>query len=295
VTTLTVVDPGPLALVQDRGRTGYADLGVGRSGAADLPAMELANRLVGNSPDAAVVEVTLGGLMLRADAAVWIAVTGAPVPVRVGGRARWSEEPVPVAAGECVELGRPDRGLRSYVAVRGGIEVAAVLGSRSTDLLSGLGPAPLTVGSTLPVGTPSASWRPVDSAPGAPPPAVDDDLHLPLVLGPRDDWFEPEARRLLLGSRFEVTPDSDRVGLRIAGPALPRRVARELTSEGVVRGSVQVPPGGRPTIFGPDHPVTGGYPVIAVVPSCAVHLTAQLRPGQGIRFHQYASDNRVVH
>ena len=295
MTTLTVVDPGPLALVQDRGRTGYADLGVGRSGAADLPALELANRLVGNAPDAAVVEVTLGGLTLRANAAVWIAVTGAPVPVRVGGRARWSGEPVPVAAGECVELGRPDRGLRSYVAVRGGIEVAAVLGSRSTDLLSGLGPAPLTVGSTLPVGTPPACWRPVDSAPGAPPPAVDDDLYLPLVLGPRDDWFEPEARRLLLGSRFEVTPDSDRVGLRIAGPALPRRVARELTSEGVVRGSVQVPPGGRPTIFGPDHPVTGGYPVIAVVPSCAVHLTAQLRPGQGIRFHQYASDNRVVH
>ncbi len=166
MTTLTVVDPGPLALVQDRGRTGYADLGVGRSGAADLPALELANRLVGNAPDAAVVEVTLGGLTLRANAAVWIAVTGAPVPVRVGGRARWSGEPVPVAAGECVELGRPDRGLRSYVAVRGGIEVAAVLGSRSTDLLSGLGPAPLTVGSTLPVGTPPACWRPVDSCAG---------------------------------------------------------------------------------------------------------------------------------
>ncbi|HET9423299.1 MAG TPA: biotin-dependent carboxyltransferase family protein [Nocardioides sp.] len=293
MTTLTVVDPGPLALVQDRGRTGYADLGVGRSGAADLPAMELANRLVGNPHDAAVVEITLGGLRLVADAPAWIAVTGAPVPVRVGVRARWSGEPVPVPAGECVELGLATQGLRCYLAVRGGIEVAPVLGSRSTDLLSGLGPAPLTAGSTLPVGTPYPSWRPVDTAPGAPPPAVDQDLHLPLVLGPRDDWFEPEARSLLLGSRFEVTPDSDRVGLRIAGPTLPRRVTRELSSEGVVRGSVQVPPGGRPTIFGPDHPVTGGYPVIGVVPSCAVHLTAQLRPGQGIRFHERASDNRT--
>jgi len=295
VTTLTVVDPGPLALVQDRGRTGYADLGVGRSGAADLPAMELANRLVGNPPGAAVVEVTLGGLRLHADTTVWIAVTGAPVPVLVGGRARWTGEPVPVRAGECVELGRPDRDLRSYLAVRGGVEVPPVLGSRSTDLLSGLGPAPLTAGSTLPVGTPPASWQPVDSSPVAPPPADDHDLHLPLVLGPRDDWFEPEARGLLLGSRFEVTPDSDRVGLRIAGPTLPRRHSRELPSEGVVRGSVQVPPGGRPTIFGPDHPVTGGYPVIGVVPSSAVHLTAQLRPGQGLRFHQHASDNGTAH
>jgi biotin-dependent carboxylase-like uncharacterized protein len=295
VTILTVVDPGPLALVQDRGRAGYAHLGVGRSGAADLPAMDLANRLVGNPQDAAVVEITLGGLRLRADNPVWIAVTGAPVPVRVGGRARWSGEPVPVAARECVEIGMAVRGLRCYLAVRGGIEVAPVLGSRSTDLLSGLGPAPLEVGSTLPVGTTSATWRPVDTAPAAPPPTVDADLHLPLVLGPRDDWFAPEARSLLLGSRFEVTPDSDRVGLRIAGPTLPRRITRELSSEGVVRGSVQVPPGGRPTIFGPDHPVTGGYPVIGVVPSFAVHLTAQLRPGQGIRFHQRASDNRTPH
>lgn len=149
MTALTVLDPGPLSLVQDRGRTGYADLGVGRSGAADLPAMELANRLVGNPVGAAVVEVTLGGLTVRADEPTWIAVTGAPLAVRAGGRARWTGEPIPVPAGGCVELGRPDRGLRSYLAVRGGVAVTPVLGSRSTDRLSGLGPEPLVAGARV--------------------------------------------------------------------------------------------------------------------------------------------------
>lgn len=284
MTILTILDPGPLSLVQDRGRTGYADLGVGRSGAADLPAMQLANRLVGNPAGAAVIEVTLGDLTLRVDGPTWIAITGAPLAVLAGGRARWTGEPVPVPAGGCVELGRPERGLRSYLAVRGGVAVAPVLGSRSTDRLSGLGPKPLVAGARIPVGTPCGRWMPVDTATEFPPPGIDEDVKLSLMFGPRDDWFEPEARELLLGSRFEVTADSDRVGLRISGPVLPRRVSAELASEGVVQGSLQVPPGGRPTIFGPDHPVTGGYPVIAVVPSRDHHLTAQLRPGQGIRF-----------
>jgi len=294
--TLTIVDPGPLALVQDHGRHGYAALGVGRSGAADPPAMRLANRLVGNPVGAAVLEATLGGLRLVADAPTWIAVTGAPAPLRVGGRAYWTGEPVAVPPGAEVALGRPARGLRSYLAVRGGIDVPAVLGSRSTDLLSGLGPPRLREGTLLPVGVAGAPWYPVD-APAAGGPPSDGDVELPVVLGPRDDWFEPEALEVLLTSRFEVTADSDRIGLRIAGPTLARRVTDELASEGTVRGAIQVPPGGRPTIFGPDHPVTGGYPVIAVVPSTAVHLTAQLRPGQGIRFREAgrASDNRVRH
>ncbi len=284
MTTITVVEPGLRALVQDSGRHGWAHLGVGRSGAADRVAMALANRLMGNDPGAAVIEVTNGGLELSFDAPTWVAVTGAPLPVRAGTRARWTHEAIAVSAGEDVRLGMPDRGLRSYVAVRGALLVDAVLGSRSTDLMSGLGPAPLSAGDVLPVGSPQGPVPVADVVAVAMPAAPDEDVVLPVQLGPRADWFEPAAIDLLLAERFEVTADSDRIGVRLAGPALPRRIQDELVSEGMVEGSLQVPPDGRLTLFGPDHPVTGGYPVIGVVPSRALAPVAQLRPGQGVRF-----------
>lgn len=283
---LTVVEPGLRSLVQDWGRSGWAHLGVGRAGAADRPAMALANRLVGNNEGAAVLEVTNGGLAFCLDGPAWIAVTGAPLPVRVGDRSRWTHQAIAVGGEEIVRLGLPLQGLRSYLAVRGGLLVEPVLGSRSTDLMSGLGPAPLGRGDVLPVGLPQGPVPVADVvAPVLPSPAEQDVL-LPVEPGPRADWFEPEALDLLLGERFEVTADSDRIGVRLAGPPLPRRIHDELTSEGVVEGSLQAPPGGRLTVFGPDHPVTGGYPVIAVVPSYALAPVAQLRPGQGVRFRR---------
>lgn len=282
---LIVVEPGLRSLVQDAGRPGWAHLGVGRSGPSDRPAMALANRLVGNDEGAAAVEVTNGGLELYFSAPTWIAVTGAPLSVQVGTRARWTHEAFMAKADEVVRLGMPQRGLRSYLAIRGGLQVESVLGSRSTDLMSGLGPAPLASGDVLPVGPPPR--RPIPVADGfAPrmPAASDQDIFLPVELGPRADWFQPAAIDLLLGERFEATADSDRIGVRLAGPELPRRIRDELVSEGVVEGSLQAPPSGRLTLFGPDHPVTGGYPVIAVVPSHALAPVAQLRPGQGVRF-----------
>lgn len=285
-TALTVLEPGLRALVEDTGRVGWAHLGVSRAGAADRPAMALANRLVGNDERAAVVEVTNGGLELQFDAATWIAVTGAPLPVRVGARARWTNEAIAVRAGDVVRLGLPERGLRSYVAVRGGVEVEPVLGSRSTDLMSGLGPPPLSRGDVLPLGRPSAPVPVADVVAPATPASIDQDVVLPVVLGPRADWFQPEAIDILVRRRFEVTADCDRIGVRLSGPALPRLIREELASEGVVEGSLQAPPDGRLTLFGPDHPVTGGYPVIAVVPSPALALVAQLRPGQGVRFRR---------
>jgi biotin-dependent carboxylase-like uncharacterized protein len=283
---LTVVEPGLQALVQDVGRRGWAHLGVGQSGAVDRPAMGLANRLVGNDHSAAVLEVTNGGLELSCDAPTWIAVTGAPLSVQVGTRARWCNEAIPVKACERVRLGVPQRGLRSYVAIRGGLVPHPVLGSRSTDILSGLGPAPLIAGDILPVGSPQGRVPVADVVAPAMPAGLDEDIVLPVQLGPRADWFEPTAIDLLLGARFVATPDSDRIGVRLAGPTLPRRIHRELASEGVVEGSLQAPPGGRLTLFGPDHPVTGGYPVIAVVRAHALAPVAQLRPGQGVRFRR---------
>lgn len=278
---LTVLAPGPFATVQDGGRVGWASIGVPRSGAADRASADLANRLVGNRVEAAVLEVTAGGLRLRAERTVLVAVTGAPLPVQVDGRALPLNAPVTVPAGAVLVLGVPSAGLRSYVAVRGGVDVRAVLGSRSTDTLSGLGPAPLAAGDRLPVGSLAGEEPVVDVAAVRAPPA---DPVLRVLPGPRRDWLAPSAWTALTTRPWTVTVDSDRVGLRLAGPRLERAREDELPSEGLVPGAVQVPPDGAPVLFLADHPVTGGYPVLAVVTTVDLSAAAQLRPGDEVRF-----------
>ncbi|MGW3391619.1 5-oxoprolinase subunit C family protein [Streptomyces cinereoruber] len=278
---VAVVRPGALTTVQDLGRPGYAHLGVVRSGALDPAAVRLVNRLVGNAEGAAVLETTVDGCAVRARCAVTVAVGGAPCPVRVDGRpAPWGTA-VRVAAGSVVEVGTAVRGLRAYVAFGGGIEVEPVLGSRSTDLLSGLGPAPLTRGAVLPLGAETAVRGPVDAPPWPGPP---DALVLRVRLGPRDDWFTPGALRTLAMRAYRVSPASNRIGLRLEGPALERAVTGELASEGMVLGAVQVPPDGRPVVFLADHPTTGGYPVVGVVREADLGAAAQAVPGTAVRF-----------
>ncbi|WP_420160410.1 biotin-dependent carboxyltransferase family protein [Nocardiopsis sp. CNT-189] len=279
---LEVLAPGPFATVQDGGRPGRAALGVGASGAADRASYGLANRLLANPEGAPAVEATLGGLELRARGDLWVAVTGAECAVTAGGRGGAMNTVLRLRDGERLRLGTPDRGLRSYVAVRGGVAVRPVLGSCSTDVLAGLGPDPLAPGDLLPVGPPPAAAPVLDAAPAAPVGAGSPELRV--VLGPRDAWFAPEAVRALLGADFEVTVRSDRVGMRLAGPPLPRAVDGELPSEGMVPGALQVPPDGEPVLFLADHPVTGGYPVIAVVLSADLPAAAQARPGTRLRF-----------
>ncbi|NYJ06534.1 biotin-dependent carboxyltransferase family protein [Petropleomorpha daqingensis] len=278
---LRVLAPGPLATVQDAGRPGWAAIGVPRSGAADRAAHDLANRLVGNLPSAATVEATAGGLRLRAERTTLVAVTGAPVPVTVAGRAAPCNAPLTVPAGAELVLGTPAIGLRSYVAVRGGVDVAQVLGSRSTDRLSGLGPEPLAAGDVLAVGDAAGEEPVVDVAPVRPPP---DRPVLRVLPGPRRDWLAPDAWTRLTSDGWTVSPDSDRVGLRLTGPRLERARDDELPSEGLVPGAVQVPPDGAPVLFLADHPVTGGYPVLAVVVTADLPMAAQLRPGDELRF-----------
>jgi biotin-dependent carboxylase-like uncharacterized protein len=282
VNAIEVVRAGALTTIQDLGRRGLAHLGVPRSGALDGPAHRLANRLVGNPPDAATLETTLTGVAVRAQAPVVAAVTGAPAPVRIDGRpAPWGL-PVPVPAGAVLDVGTATHGVRSYVAFAGGIAVAPVLGSRATDLLAGLGPPPLSAGDVLPLGTPAAPPALVDVVPQPAPP---DELVLRLRLGPREDWFTPEALRVLARARFTVASASNRIALRTEGPALTRAIDAELPSEGVVLGAVQVPTDGRPLIFLADHPTTGGYPVVGVVPEADLAAAAQARPGTPLRFH----------
>ncbi|WP_028644579.1 biotin-dependent carboxyltransferase family protein [Nocardioides sp. URHA0020] len=269
MTSLHVLATGPLVTVQDRGRLGLAHLGVARGGALDGPAAGLANRLVGNDEDAAVLEVLLGGLELRADAGCWVAVTGAGRP---HARAEW------LAAGATLQVAAPATGLRSYVAVAGGIAVPAVLGSRSTDTLAWVGPDRVLPGAVLPVGEPAGRPRALDT-PRTPTPGP-----LRVRRGPRADWLSHDAFERLCATSYVVAADSDRIGLRLDGASLPRRREDELPSEGMVLGAVQVPPSGVPIVFLADHPPTGGYPVLAVVEADDLWQCAQLRPGEGVRF-----------
>ncbi|POM22679.1 KipI antagonist [Actinomadura rubteroloni] len=279
---LVVLRAGPLATVQDLGRAGLAHLGVPGSGAADVPALRLANRLVGNPEGAAGLELTFGGAALRPEGAVWAVVTGAPAPVAVDGRQQGMNAPFRVPAGATLEVGAPVRGVRTYVAVRGGLTPDAVLGSRSADLLSGLGPRPLTAGDVVPFGR-ADGLDPI-AVDLAPVPTLPETPELRVRPGPRDDWFASDALATLTGAPYAVTDASNRVGVRLDGPVLARARDGELPSEGMVTGALQVPPDGLPILFLADHPTTGGYPVLAVVAAADVPLAAQLRPGQNVRF-----------
>jgi biotin-dependent carboxylase-like uncharacterized protein len=305
--TMTILRAGPLTVIKDEGRPGHAGQGVAPSGAVDRGAYARANALVGNPRGAAVLECTLGGLRVRFDEPATVALTGTDAVLTVDGTRTAVEEVVSVPAGAEVAVTMPRRGLRSYLAVRGGLAVAAVLGSRSTDRLAGIGPAKPAVGDTLPIGPAPATPAPAASSPTSPsgtasPPSTTSasshspssaegvggpasaDAPLEVDLGPRDDWFTAAAIETLLSAEFTVSPSSDSVGLRLDGPVLARARTDELPSEGVVRGSVQVPPDGHPIVFQADHPVTGGYPVIAVLTPAAADRAAQARPGARLRF-----------
>jgi biotin-dependent carboxylase-like uncharacterized protein len=274
--SLTVVQPGLLTTVQDAGRFGQGALGIGRSGACDRAAYRLANRLVGNDDGVAVLEVTFGGLVLRANANVVLVTTGA----RCEGMPH--NAPLTLAAGEQLAFGPPVTGLRTYVAVRGGLDVAQVLGSRSTDLLSGLGPDVLAAGDRLPIGRSAGQVPGIDLA--AVPEPEAGEVVVQVQPGPRRDWFTDDSWRSLLRQSYTVTAQSNRVGLRLDGVPLERARIGELPSEGMARGALQIPPSGTPVLFLADHPTTGGYPVIAYVVDEDVDRCGQLRPGQKLRF-----------
>lgn len=281
---IVVEEAGPPATVQDLGRPGWFDSGVGPAGAADRGALRLANRLVGNPEHAAGIEVLLGGLVLRAEEPALVAVTGAPAPATVDGTPVGHACVLYLDAGQVLRLGFARTGLRSYIGVRGGIDIAPVLGSRSYDTLSGIGPPPLRTGTRLPTGPPPRNWPNIDQAPQ---PGFPDLMEIRALPGPRDDWFTDPS--VLFTGYWTVGQDSDRVGARLdrtEGPPLQRAATTELPTEGVALGSVQVPPGGQPVVFLADHAITGGYPVIAVVLDADIDLFAQARPGQRIRFRR---------
>lgn len=271
---LEVVAAGLLSTIQDKGRGGYQHLGVPRSGALDQPALDLANRLVGNAPDAAGLELSHGRFAARFDRPVAVAVTGAPAPVWAGS--------TPAAFGmwlcaKELRIGTPTHGTHTYLAVQGGINVVPVLGSRSTDTLSGLGPPPLKPGDRLPLGD-AGDPRDVDFTPAI---TYGEETRVRVHFGPHHDWFADPAQ--LIAGTFRIST-GNRIGVRLTGPVIKRRVDSELASVGLVAGAVQVPRNGQPIVFLADHPTTGGYPIIAVVHPHDLPLIAQARPGTRVVF-----------
>jgi KipI family sensor histidine kinase inhibitor len=302
---LRIVAPGLQSLVEDLGRHGHSGLGVSAAGALDRASLRRANRLVGNTPSAAVIETVAGGLKIQAVGDQVLAVTGAPsdldiesAPDSSGGtwhRAVPMAAPFALLAGESLRVGAPQSGFRSYLAVRGGVNVAPVLGSRSTDTMSGIGPAPLAAGQLVAAGAEAESG--VVGAPELQPDYPDIGVTvLDVVPGPRADWFDQAALDSFAAQEWEVGTQSNRVGMRLAGTPLQRTRQGELPSEGTVAGALQVPPEGLPVLFLADHPITGGYPVIAVVVDSQLDLAAQVPIGGRIRFRwaEAATENAAT-
>ena len=279
--SLEVIRPGPLTTVQDLGRPGHAHLGVPRAGAVDRDSLKLANRLVGNEEGAAGLEATLSGPALRFPQAAVVAVTGAEVPVTVDGERFEVNAALDLPAGSVLDVGSATAGLRPYIAVRGGIEAEPMLGSRSRDTLSALGPEPLARGDRLAIGEPT---RPRPAIAVAPVPVPEKTTIVRVTPGPRADWFGPGGLELLAGEEWTVSPDSNRSATRLDGSPLARLHEEELRSEGMVEGAVQVRHSGLPMVLLADHPTTGGYPVIAVVAAADLPKVAQARPGEPVRF-----------
>lgn len=298
--TVEVIKSGLLTTLQDRGRIGCAHLGVGRAGAFDAPALRIANALVGNPDDACGLEMTLLGPTLRFHRNAWIAATGAPLSLSVNGHDAPMWAPVHVSAGTHVVLGAMLTGCRSYLAVRGGFDIEPVLGSRSTDLNAALGPFKghaLQTGDTLKIGEgvhgmrgravtsgrpshPPPAWR-LDPRPwfdGAPPHS------LRLIQGSHFSSLSTRSRKLLFDATFTVQANSNRVGLRLAGPKLAWDTPVEMISEAGIAGLLQLPPSGQPIVFGVECPVSGGYPRIGQVAAVDLPRLAQLRPGDALHF-----------
>ena len=315
--SLLVENPGLLSLLQDLGRTGHGDLGVPAAGAADAASARQANRIVGNASDAAVIETLLGGLALRAHGHHVLALAGVEGTARISAAAPSAasvaasgsapvSRPAPTRTpfalydGEVLTIDEPAAGLRTYVAVRGGFEAAVELGSRSTDTLSGLGPPPLTAGTEVAVRGRTSAAGGTATGTSEPPlhrmPRAGATTTLRVMPGPREDWFGAAGLERLTGQAWSVGNQSNRIGVRLEAPAEPdgapleRLREGELASEGAVTGALQVPPSGLPVLFLADHPVTGGYPVIAVVVPQDLTLAAQLPPGAAVRFALTAPD-----
>jgi antagonist of KipI len=291
---LTVVRPGMQTTVQDLGRWGHQDVGVPVAGPMDWYSHRLANSRIGNPPMAAALEITLLGPELRAEGDLTCAVAGADFELRVNDRAIDSARPFQLSDGDRLRVGERRAGARAALAVMGGFDVPAVLGSRATSLISRMGPfggRALKAGDRLPVADSPDRGRGI---PGKPLDIPAGGARLRVIAGPHDARFTDSARQLFTTARFIVTPDSNRMGYRLAGPAIERLESGEMLSDATPIGSLQVPPSGVPILLMADRQTTGGYPKTATVITADLPLAGQLAPGDWIEFEACTIDGAVA-
>lgn len=286
-------------LFQDLGRSGLASQGVSQSGALDRIAMQQANRCLGNPRNAAVLEISFGGFAFKTDRPVTVAVTGAPCPLTIhtstGTKITATfASPIALDAGDELLLGIPPEGMLSYLSLRGGFEIEEVLGSKSRDTLAKIGPEPIAIGDVLVPANRTALAVNFGESIERRLPRAGEVVTLDIALGPRTDWFTAQGLATLTAQKWDVTPQSSRVGMRLSGPTtIERENHDELPSEGTALGAIQVPHTGQPVLFLADHPLTGGYPVIGVVASHHLDLAGQIPIGARIRFNPISAFTAV--
>jgi biotin-dependent carboxylase-like uncharacterized protein len=285
---LELLEPALLTTVQDSGRTGWQAYGVPRSGPMDAIAFYAANRLAGNPPETAAIELGLSGARLHARRECLLALAGPGFSMNVYGWRFGSWTSVYVRPGTLVEIEKAGDGNWGVLAVHGGIRTPPALGSRATTLkstLTGQPARPLVPGDTLPIGPSRADIIALAGRKIVPPLEYTSNPTIRVIVGPQKDWFSPEALAMFYNSTYRISPASDRTGYRLEGPPLARADGRELLSEGMARGCIQIPADGNPIVTQADCPTTGGYPKIASVIAADQPILAQTLIASGeIRF-----------
>ena len=287
--SVTVLNPGLLTTVQDLGRVGYQQFGVSASGVVDPRAAVIANILTGNQDGEAVLECTLLGPHLRFGAANCIAVTGGDLGPTLDGRPIPTYQAIPVQAGQILRFTGPKTGCRAFIAFSGGLDIPLVMGSRSTDLkakIGGFQGRRLDKGDVIGFRAPETSLKNLGLRCIAPEFVPRTPYTLRVVLGPQDDAFTREGLDTFLGRPYTVTPEFDRMGCRLDGPAIQHAESSDIISDGIAFGAIQVPASGKPIVMLSDRQTTGGYTKIAAVISADFRLLAQLKAGDQVRFRR---------
>jgi antagonist of KipI len=288
MTTIVVESPGLLTTVQDLGREGFGPLGISPSGAADPVSLRLGNRLVANPETAAALEMTLVGGTFRFPEGAILALTGAAFETTLDGRPVKLWTSVEVPPGQTLRVGPTRDGARCYLCVQGAILAKSFLGSASTHLLSGLGGwegRALRKGDILPIGDRASKFQKKSIAVSALNRLCRRTI-LRATAGPQSDWFSESAQQLFYESTYRVKEESNRVGIRLEGPPIPQSADREMITEGVSLGAIQIPPDGAPIILFVEQQTTGGYPKIANIIAADLHRAGQLRPRDETRFER---------
>ena len=289
--SILVKTPGPLTTVQDEGRFFYQSSGIRPSGVMDAAAYEAANALVGNTKGEAVLEMTFLGATLEFQSAAWFALTGADMQAKLDGAPVARDQAIRAEAGQTLAVGMAVSGCRGYLAVRGGVDVPLVMGSRSTDVsakLGGFDGRALKAGDVLPTLSVD-DWTPTTLRYESP--VYESAVTVRVVPGPQEEYFTAAGLETFFSSAYEISPNSDRMGLRLEGPEIESRNGTDIVSDGIVFGSIQVPSGGKPILLMADHQTAGGYAKIGTVLSLDLPKLAQARPGDTVRFQRISAED----